>query len=397
MLVNGQHFRTIWLDEENPARVKIIDQRRLPFEFVIETLATVEDAARAIREMHVRGAGLIGATAAFGMYLATQAAVRDEPTWWQSLNQAAVRLEQTRPTAVNLKWAVSRMLQRLHSLSPGGSPATPETFVPRRDTARAKPEVVVQSPVEAARAEAQLIADGDALWCRQIGEHGVQLLQEIAAKKEGQPVQILTHCNAGWLAFVDYGSATAPIYAARRKGIPLHVWVDETRPWNQGARLTAWELMQEGVAHTIITDNCGGHLMQRGQVDVVIVGSDRTTGSGDVANKIGTYLKALAARDNDIPFYVALPSSSIDWELRDGIREIPIEERAAQEVKQVRGWSGNGWLDVAIAHPESPAANYVFDVTPARLVTGLITERGICSATEAGLKALFPEKFSTPQ
>ena len=397
MLVNGQHFRTIWLDEENPARVKIIDQRQLPFEFVIETLATVEDAARAIHEMHVRGAGLIGAAAAFGMYLATQAAVRDEPTWWQSLNQAAVRLEQTRPTAVNLKWAVSRMLQRLHSLSPGGSPATPETFVPRRDTARAKPEVVVQSPVEAARAEAQLIADGDALWCRQIGEHGVQLLQEIAAKKEGQPVQILTHCNAGWLAFVDYGSATAPIYAARRKGIPLHVWVDETRPWNQGARLTAWELMQEGVAHTIITDNCGGHLMQRGQVDVVIVGSDRTTGSGDVANKIGTYLKALAARDNDIPFYVALPSSSIDWELRDGIREIPIEERAAQEVKQVRGWSGNGWLDVAIAHPESPAANYVFDVTPARLVTGLITERGICSATEAGLKALFPEKFSTPQ
>ena len=397
MLVNGQHFRTIWLDEENPARVKIIDQRRLPFEFVIETLATVEDAARAIREMHVRGAGLIGATAAFGMYLATQAAVRDEPTWWQSLNQAAVQLEQTRPTAVNLKWAVSRMLQRLHSLSPGGSPTTPETFVPRRDTARAKPEVVVQSPVEAARAEAQLIADGDALWCRQIGEHGVQLLQEIAAKKEGQPVQILTHCNAGWLAFVDYGSATAPIYAARRKGTPLHVWVDETRPWNQGARLTAWELMQEGVAHTIITDNCGGHLMQRGQVDVVIVGSDRTTGSGDVANKIGTYLKALAARDNDIPFYVALPSSSIDWELRDGIREIPIEERAAQEVKQVRGWSGNGWLDVAIAHPESPAANYVFDVTPARLVTGLITERGICSASRAGLRALFPEKFSTPQ
>jgi len=397
MLVNGQHFRSIWLDEENPTQVKIIDQRRLPFEFVIETLATVEDAARAIHEMHVRGAGLIGAAAAFGMYLATQAAVRDEPTWWQSLNQAAVRLEQTRPTAVNLKWAVSRMLQRLHSLSPGGSPTTPETFVPRRDTARARPEVVVQSPVEAARAEAQLIADGDALWCRQIGEHGVQLLQEIAAKKEGQPVQILTHCNAGWLAFVDYGSATAPIYAARRKGIPLHVWVDETRPWNQGARLTAWELMQEGVAHTIITDNCGGHLMQRGQVDVVIVGSDRTTGSGDVANKIGTYLKALAARDNDIPFYVALPSSSIDWELRDGIREIPIEERAAQEVKQVRGWSGNGWLDVAIAHPESPAANYVFDVTPARLVTGLITERGICSASRAGLRALFPEKFSTPQ
>jgi methylthioribose-1-phosphate isomerase len=394
MLVNGQHFRTIWLDEENPVRVKIIDQRRLPFEFVIETLATVEDAARAIHEMHVRGAGLIGAAAAFGMYLATQAAVRDEPTLWRSLNQAAVQLEQTRPTAVNLKWAVSRMLQTLHSLSPGGSPTTPDTFAPCRDTARAKPEVVVQSLVEAARGEAQLIADCDALWCRRIGEHGVQLLQEIAAKKEGQPVQILTHCNAGWLAFVDYGSATAPIYAARRKGIPLHVWVDETRPWNQGARLTAWELMQESVAHSIITDNCGGHLMQRGQVDVVIVGSDRTTGSGDVANKIGTYLKALAARDNGIPFYVALPSSSIDWDLRDGIREIPIEERAAQEVKQVRGWSGNGWLDVAIAHPESPAANYVFDVTPARLVTGLITERGICSASEAGLRALFPEKFS---
>ena len=360
MLVNGRHFRTIWLDEENPARVKIIDQRRLPFEFVIETLATVEDATRAIREMHVRGAGLIGAAAAFGMYLATQAAVRDEPTLWLSLNQAAVQLEQTRPTAVNLKWAVSRMLQRLHSLSPGGAPAMPDTFVPCRDTASAKPEVVVQSLVEAARGEAQLIADCDALWCRQIGEHGVQLLQEIAAKKEGQPVQILTHCNAGWLAFVDYGSATAPIYAARRKGIPLHVWVDETRPWNQGARLTAWELMQEGVAHSIVTDNCGGHLMQRGQVDVVIVGSDRTTGSGDVANKIGTYLKALAARDNDIPFYVALPSSSIDWELRDGIREIPIEERAAEEVKTGARLVGKGLDGCRHSAPGEPGCQLCF-------------------------------------
>jgi methylthioribose-1-phosphate isomerase len=393
MLVNGKPFRTIWLDEDNPARVKIIDQRRLPFEFVIETLTTVEDAARAIREMHVRGAGLIGATAAYGMVLAAQAAERDQATRWQSLNRAAVLLEQTRPTAVNLKWAVNRMLQRLRSVAPGDSPVICGTSPSPEETPKAEPASPAQSLLEAAREEAQLIADSDALWCRRIGEHGVQLLQEIAARKEGQPVQILTHCNAGWLAFVDYGSATAPIYAARREGIPLHVWVDETRPWNQGARLTAWELMQEGVAHSIVTDNCGGHLMQRGQVDVVLVGSDRTTGSGDVANKIGTYLKALAARDNGIPFYVALPSSSIDWELRDGIREIPIEERAEEEVKQVRGWVGNGWSEVAIAHPECPAANYVFDVTPARLVTGLITERGICSAGEAGLKTLFPEKF----
>jgi methylthioribose-1-phosphate isomerase len=401
VLVNGQHYRTIWLDEKDPTSVDIIDQRQLPFEFVVERLRTVEDAARAIAEMRVRGAGLIGATAAFGMYLAALEALQQPSGFWAALQQAAATLQQTRPTAVNLRWAVERVLQRLRA-----QPCEPEAAQGEMRSAQGEParggqlavcatigKAGLAKLVAVAKAEAQLIAEEDALWCRQIGEHGLGIIEAIAARKKGEPVRILTHCNAGWLAFVDHGTATAPIYAAKRKGIPLHVWVDETRPWNQGARLTAWELLQEGIAHSIITDNSGGHLMQRGQVDLVLVGSDRTTAAGDVANKIGTYLKALAALDNGIPFYVALPSSTIDWGIRDGLREIPIEERSAGEVKQVRGWSGSGWTEVAIAPPASPAHNPVFDVTPARLVTGLITERGVSPASEAGLRKLFAEKF----
>ena len=383
MLVNGQHYRTIWLDPEDPEQVLIIDQRVLPFEFVVERLRTVDEVARAIRDMHVRGAGLIGATAAFGMYLAVVTAARRGGSFWSSLQQAATTLLQTRPTAANLQWAINRMERHLwmavtptaHADDPP-PPADGGAFL-----------------IPVARDEAQCIADEDARWCRQIGEHGSAIIEALAAGKHGEPVRVLTHCNAGWLAFVDYGTATAPIYTAKRKGIPLHVWVDETRPWNQGARLTAWELLQEGISHSIITDNSGGHLMQRGLVDVVLVGSDRTTATGDVANKIGTYLKALAARDNGIPFYVALPASSIDWTLCDGLAEIPIEERSADEVKRVRGWSNGGWCEVAIAPDDCPACNPVFDVTPARLVTGLITERGVCPASEAGLRTLYPERF----
>ncbi len=383
MLVNGQHYRTVWLDPEDLQQVQIIDQRLLPFEFVVETLRNVDDVARAIRDMHVRGAGLIGATAAFGMYLATVAAARKGKDFWISVQQAASILLQTRPTAANLQWAIDRMQRVLRSAAMPGKPSgDPLEFTEG-----------AASLIALARDEAQRIADEDARWCHQIGEHGSRIIEALAASNDGRPVRILTHCNAGWLAFVDYGTATAPIYSAKRKNIPIHVWVDETRPWNQGARLTAWELLQEGLSHSVITDNSGGHLMQRGLVDMVLVGSDRTTAAGDVTNKIGTYLKALAARDNGIPFYVALPSSTIDWALRNGLAEIPIEERCADEVKQVRGWSNGGWCDVAIAPRGSPASNPVFDVTPARLVTGLITERGVCSASEEGLRKLYPERF----
>lgn len=383
MLVNGQHYRTIWMDETDPRVIRIIDQRLLPFEFVVEDLRTVEDVARAIRDMHVRGAGLIGATAAFGMYLGVIAAAHGKDGFWKSLEQSATVLERTRPTATNLRWAIQCMLKRLRQATIGGD----APGVGRDPVDGGEPLISV------ARAEAQRIADEDADWCRRIGEHGCGIIEALAANNPGRPVRVLTHCNAGWLAFVDFGTATAPIYEAKRKGIPVHVWVDETRPWNQGARLTAWELLQEGIPHSVITDNSGGHLMQRGLVDLVLVGSDRTTGAGDVANKIGTYLKALAARDNGIPFYVALPSSTIDWAMRDGLKEIPIEERSTDEIKQVRGWLQGGWVEVSIAPEGSAASNPVFDVTPARLVTGLITERGVCAASEAGLRGLYPECF----
>ncbi len=366
MKVGGQHFRTIWLKPNDPRVVQLIDQTALPHRFVVEDVTTVEQMATAIRDMHVRGAGLIGAAAGYGMYLGALAAA-ESADFDCAMAAFAAHLAATRPTAVNLAWAIERQQQRI---AEGGS---------------------VAKKVALARATAEEIANEDAEYCRRIGWHGFELIQRIANKKGGQPVNVLTHCNAGWLAFVDYGSATSPIYAAHDRGISMHVWVDETRPRNQGSKLTAWELGEHGVPHTVIADNAGGHLMQRGEVDLVIVGTDRTTFTGDVANKIGTYLKALAAKDNGVPFYVALPSSSFDWKMRDGLVEIPIEERGAEEVKHADGWVDGRHVEVRVTPEKSGAANYGFDVTPRRLVSGLITERGICEASEASILALFPE------
>ncbi len=378
MKVGGQHFRTIWLNPANEQVVQLIDQRFLPHRFVIEDVSTVAQMASAIREMHVRGAGLIGASAGYGMYLATIEAAGSPAVagFDQRLANAAAQLKATRPTAVNLAWAVERQLTNI---------------------AKGKSEPdwhkTVQRKVALALATAKEIAAEDEEHCRMIGQHGLSFIEQIARKRDGKPVNVLTHCNAGWLAFVDYGSALAPVYAAHDRGLPVHVWVDETRPRSQGSKLTAWELGQHGVPHTIIADSSGGHLMQRGDVDLVIVGSDRTTRAGDVANKIGTYLKALAAQDNEIPFYVALPSSSFDWTIRDG-SEIPIEERGAEEVKRADGWRDGQMLEVSVAPEGSPAANFGFDVTPRRLVTGLITERGVCKADEKSILELFPEHAS---
>jgi methylthioribose-1-phosphate isomerase len=373
MKVNATHYRTIWPSENDRGVIRIIDQRHLPHRFVIEDLRCVDDFVAAIRHMHVRGAGLIGATAGFGMFSAALHAPEDRFDTF--IEEAAKRLLATRPTAKNLAWAIDRQLAAMREASSAEPGAKAE-----------------QAFVTACR-----IADEDAEFCRQIGLHGREIIAGISKKKQQQPVNILTHCNAGWLAFVDYGSAMAPIYAAHRDGIEVHVWVDETRPWNQGARLTAWELGMEGVAHTLITDNAGGHLMQHGMVDVVIVGTDRTTRTGDVANKIGTYLKALAARDCGVPFYVALPSSTFDWDLRDGLKEIPIEERSSDEVKYVTGWTREGREETVLISPlDTPAANYAFDVTPARLITGLITERGIVAPREEAIIRLYPEHMSSP-
>ena len=367
MRIDGKPFRTIWLKPDDPAVVQIIDQRRLPFELVIEDLRAVDEVAAAIRDMHVRGAGLIGATAGFGMYLAARAASRaSDAAFLRDVAASGAALKATRPTAVNLAWAVDRQLAAIAAAS---GPA---------------------ARVAAAGAEARAIADEDAEACRRIGGHGLPLIEAISRRKPGGVVNILTHCNAGWLAFVDHGTATAPIYAAHDRGLAVHVWVDETRPRNQGARLTAWELGQHGVPNTLIVDNAGGHLMQHGMVDLVITGTDRTTYTGDVANKIGTYLKALAARDNGVPFYVALPSSSFDWDMADGVRQIPVEERDPDEVRCIDGWADGRPASVRLTVAGGRAANYGFDVTPARLVTGLITERGVCAATEAGIRALFP-------
>ena len=372
MNVNGRHFRTIWPDEKNRNVIKIIDQRHLPHRFVIEELPQVEDFIVAIRDMHVRGAGLIGATAGFGMFSAALEAPADKALAF--FEEAACRLLATRPTARNLAWAVERQLAVIR-----------ETVAKGGDI----PKAIQRNTFTAACA----IADDDADFCRRIGEHGLKIIEKLSRAKHGEPVNILTHCNAGWLAFVDYGSATAPIYAAHRAGIKVHVWVDETRPWNQGAKLTAWELGQEGVEHTLIADNTGGHLMQHSQVDLVLVGTDRTTRNGDVANKIGTYLKALAARDNNIPFYVALPSSTFDWQLKDGIADIPIEERGGDEVRYVSGRSKSGGEESVLICPAvTRAVNYAFDVTPARLITGLITERGITAASEEEILKLYPEQ-----
>ena len=361
--VGGRSYRTIWLNPDGWG-VDVIDQRWLPHEFRVATMRSVADAATAIRDMWVRGAPLIGATAAYGLALAMREDSSDA-----ALDKAWETLHATRPTAINLRWALDAVSARLRPLDPA-----------RR--------------AGAAYAQAAAIADEDVAINRAIGRNGLEIIRRLAAtKKPGEPVNVLTHCNAGWLATVDYGTATAPIYCAMEEGLPVHVYVDETRPRNQGASLTAWELVNHGTPHTLVVDNAGGHLMQHGLVDLVIVGSDRTTASGDVCNKIGTYLKALAARDNAVPFYVALPSPTIDWAVRDGVREIPIEERHADEVDFVQGRGADGTVTRVRISPEgSPVANPAFDVTPARLVTGLITERGVAKASPEGLKALFPER-----
>lgn len=365
MKVQGKNYRSIWIKEGDKKIIQIIDQRSLPHKFVIEDLSTVDQVAEAIRDMHVRGAGLIGAAAGYGMYLATLEALSGH-SFDEYLEQSAKKLLNTRPTAVNLAWAVNRQL----------------IAIKNGNTLKEKVDIAFRT--------AKAIADEDVEYGKKIGEYGVELIKEIYNKKQ-ECVNILTHCNAGWLAFVDYGSATAPVYAAFDQGIDIHVWVDETRPRNQGARLTAWELKEQGIPHTIITDNAGGHLMQHGFVDIVITGSDRTTYTGDVANKIGTYLKALAAKDNNIPFYVALSSSSFDWEIRNGLTDIPIEQRNEREVKYIRGFYEGAIKEVLLTPQDSPAANYAFDITPSRLVTGLITERGICEASEQSILQLFPE------
>ena len=363
MLVDGQPYRTIWLGDDG-ATVEFIDQTRLPFEFVVVGLETLEDAAKAIRTMQVRGAPLIGAAAAYGVALAMRGDASDA-----GLENAYDVLYATRPTAVNLRWALDDLKALLGPLPEG-------------------------ERVAAAYRRAAEICNEDVEICASLGEHGQAVIEGIwEAKGRPKQVNILTHCNAGWLATVDWGTALAPIYKAHDAGLPVHVWVDETRPRNQGAGLTCWELGQHGVAHTLIVDNAGGHLMQRGQVDLCITGTDRTTAAGDVCNKIGTYLKALAAHDNNVPFYVGLPGPTIDWTIDDGVRDIPIEERDAAEVTRLVGITNDGVVEtVAIAPPSSPAANYGFDVTPARLITGLITERGVCEASKAGLAALYPEK-----
>lgn len=366
MRIRNKHYHTIWLNDNNDT-VQVIDQRKLPFQFETVDLKTVEDTFFAIKEMVVRGAPLIGVTAAYGMYLALLKFDGDDLETY--LNEKADYLKSSRPTAVNLAFAVDEMTG----------------FILKE---KSNPELIHQALKKAHSLKTEEIE-----FSERIGEFGLELIQKIYNEKGGT-VNILTHCNAGWLACIDWGTATAPIYKAHIKGIPVHVWVDETRPRNQGARLTAFELGEEGVPHTVIPDNTGGHLMQHGMVDLVIVGSDRTTITGDVANKIGTYLKALAAHDNNIPFYVALPSTSIDWEIEDGLKQIPIETRDAGEVTEIEGWTGTEVKSVRLIPEKSGVANYGFDVTPARLVTGLITEQGICKADKQNILKLFGGKNS---
>ena len=369
MKIDGTPYRSVWVDEQDGWSVHIIDQTKLPWSLEILRLTDVAAVAHAIRSMQVRGAPLIGAVAAYGMALAVRA---DQGI--EAIERQAAMLMATRPTAVNLRWATERMLRRLRNSRVG-------------------------ERVAMAYAEAAAIADEDAAQCERIGEHGMGLIAGLAGDglagdglAGDGPVNVLTHCNAGWLATVDWGSALAPVYKAHEAGIALHVWVDETRPRNQGAALTAYELGKHGVPHTVISDNAGGHLMQHGRVDLVITGADRVTRAGDVANKIGTYLKALAAHDNDVPFWVAMPSSTIDWTLDDGVAGIEIEERSASEVTTISGRARDGTIaTVRLMPTDSPAANPAFDVTPARLVSGLITERGRCAASVAGLRGLFPE------
>lgn len=363
----GEDFRTIWQKPGHPEVVQIIDQRRLPHEYVVHDLVTWRDGAAAISDMLVRGAPLIGATAAWSLYLAAVES-RNSRNCADFVSGAAKEIGATRPTAVNLRWALDRVVRVL-------------------DCARTDADLVALL-----EKEARDICMEDIEISRGIGQHGLTLIEEIARKKPGEAVNVLTHCNAGSLATINWGTATAPIYFAHQKGINVHVWVDETRPRNQGSQLTAWELAENGVPHTLIVDNAGGHLMQHGFVDICITGTDRTTRSGDVANKIGTYLKALAAHDNNIPFYVALPSTTIDWTISDGLSEIPIEERDPNEVTEVYGRIGEQLCSVQTVASDTGVSNFAFDVTPARLVTGLITECGICTASEAGLAGLFPDR-----
>ena len=362
MKINGKHYRTIWLASDGWS-VEIIDQTKLPHQLVTLSLNSCEAAAEAIRTMQVRGAPLIGATAAYGLCLALRHDASDA-----ALDQAIALLAAQRPTAVNLRWALEDMRKAVQNLPP-------------------------EKRVAAAYRRAAEICEEDVETNQRMGAHGLEIIRSLAAKKKpGRRINVLTHCNAGWLACVDWGTATSPIYAAHDAGVPIHVWVDETRPRNQGAALTAFELGSHGVPHTIVVDNAGGHLMQVGQVDLCIVGTDRVTANGDVANKIGTYLKALAAQDNGVPFYVALPHSTIDWRLSSGL-EIPIEERPADEVVKIRGRVQDGTIrTIEVAAAGSAAANPAFDVTPARLVTGFITERGVCSASREGLLSLYPEQ-----
>jgi len=363
MAQRGEDFRTIWLKPGDPTTVQIIDQRLLPHEYHVHDLRSWQDGLVAITDMYVRGAPLIGATAAWSLYLAALSGTDSAA----AVYEAAEALLKSRPTAVNLRWAIDRIL----------------ALVDQAASDAALADLIL--------ADAQAICDEDIEISRGIGMHGVSLLEAISQKKSGGTVNVLTHCNAGSLATINWGTATAPIYFAQQQGIDVHVWVDETRPRNQGSQLTAWELAANKVPHTLIVDNAGGHLMQHGEVDIVITGTDRTTRCGDVANKIGTYLKALAAYDNDIPFYVALPSTTIDWNSRDGLIEIPIEQRGAAEVSDIYGLSDGKPVHVRTTAASTPISNYAFDVTPARLITGLITERGICAASEAGLNGLFPE------
>ncbi len=366
----GAGFRTIWLKPDDAKTVQIIDQRKLPHEFRIYDLTSYEDGVFAIREMLVRGAPLIGATAAWSLYLAGLKAPREQRR--EYVQQAAIEIGESRPTAVNLQWAIGRMLAAIDAVSD-------------------------DDIVSRLQREAQAICDEDIEISRAIGRYGLSIIEEIAERKNGGTVNILTHCNAGALATINWGTATAPIYFAHEKGIDVHVWVDETRPRNQGSQLTAWELAQNGVPHTLIVDNAGGHLMQHGMVDLCIVGTDRTTRTGDVANKIGTYLKALAAADNNIPFYVALPSTTIDWSIADGLSEIPIEERDRTEVSHVYGEVDGNLYSVNTVGSKTAISNFAFDVTPARLVTGLITEFGVCTASESGLASLVANDKSKRQ
>jgi methylthioribose-1-phosphate isomerase len=359
-------FRTIWLNEDG--YIEVIDQRILPHKLEIVRLISYKDAVVAIKNMTVRGAPLIGATAAYGIYLAVREMIEKQLNG-EFIDQAFDELRASRPTAVNLFWALDRMRESLDNS---------DDFL------------------KTSLDQANSIVSDDIETCRMIGVHGLPLLEEISKRKQGETVNVLTHCNAGMLGCVQWGTITSPIYQAHLKGIKVHVWVDETRPRNQGSNLTAYELTRHGIPHTLIVDNAGGHLMQHGMVDVVIVGTDRTTRNGDVANKIGTYLKALSAKDNNIPFYVALPSTTLDMTIRDGLKEIPIEERDQNEVKYISGLRSDGQIDSVLICPETTnASNYGFDVTPARLVTGLITERGVCEANEKGILSLFPEYSTT--